>query len=55
MAAGHHYPESPIRRNIIILMNLGILGVPEIAPTVGDRMLNYHLHRRVLVGLIELK
>jgi len=34
-------------------MDLGILSVLEIAPAVGDRMLNYHLQRGVLVGLIE--
>jgi len=54
MAAVHHALESPIRRNMIILMNQGVLGVPEIALTVGDRMLDYHLHRLELAGLIEL-
>lgn len=54
MAAVHHALESPIRRNMIILMNQGVLGVPEIALAVGDRMLDYHLQRLELAGLIEL-
>jgi len=54
MAAVHHALESPIRRNMIILMNQGVLTVPEIAAAAGDRMLDYHLHRLELAGLIEL-
>ena len=54
MAAVHHALESPIRRNMIILMNQGVLSVPEIAPA-GGKMLDYHLHRLVLAGLIELE
>ena len=54
MAAVHHALESPIRRNMIILMNQGVLSVPEIAAAAGDRMLDYHLHRLELAGLIEL-
>jgi predicted transcriptional regulator len=55
MAAVHHALESPIRRNMIILMNQGVLSVPEIAAAAGDRMLDYHLHRLELAGLIELE
>ena len=47
--------ENPIRRKMIILMNEGVLSVPEIAATVGERMLDYHLHRLELAGLIDLK
>lgn len=55
MAMIHHALESPIRRNMIILMNEGKLTVPEIAQAVGASMLDYHLNRLVLAGLIELK
>jgi len=54
MAAVHHALESPIRRNMIILMNQGVLSVPEIAALVGEKMLDYHLHRLEHAGLIEL-
>jgi hypothetical protein len=54
MAAVHHALESPIRRNMIILMNQGVLSVPEIAAAVGEKMLDYHLHRLELAGLIEI-
>ena len=50
----HHALESPIRRKMIILMNQGVLSVPEIAAAVGEKMLDYHLHRLELAGLIEL-
>ena len=50
----HHALESPIRRNMIILMNQGVLSVPQIAAVVGEKMLDYHLHRLELAGLIEL-
>jgi hypothetical protein len=40
---------------MIILMNEGKLTVPEIAQAVGPNMLDYHLHRLELAGLIELK
>ncbi len=55
MAAVHHALESPIRRNMIILMNQGVLSVPEIAAAVGEKMLDYHLHRLELAGLIDLQ
>jgi len=55
MAAVHHALESPIRRNMIILMNQGLLSVPEIAAAAGERMLEYHLHRLELAGLIEIQ
>jgi hypothetical protein len=35
-------------------MNQGLLSVPEIAAAVGEKMLDYHLHRLELAGLIEL-
>ena len=54
MALVHHALESPIRRKMIILMNLGVLSVPEIAAEVGEKMLDYHLHRLELAGLIDL-
>src|SRR5512137_1409448 len=54
MALVHHALESPIRRKMIILMNQGILSVPEIASAAGERMLDYHLHRLELAGLIEI-
>ncbi len=54
MAAVHHALESPIRRNMIILMNQGVLSVTEIAALVGEKMLDYHLHRLEHAGLIEL-
>ncbi|MBN1235290.1 MAG: hypothetical protein JW999_04480 [Methanotrichaceae archaeon] len=54
MALVHHALESPIRRNMIILMSQGVLSVPEIGAAVGEKMLDYHLHRLELAGLIEL-
>ncbi len=54
MALVHHALESPIRRKMIILMNQGVLSVPEIAKAVGEKMLDYHLRRLELAGLIEL-
>ena len=35
-------------------MNDGLLFVPEIAKSVGESMLDYHLHRLELAGLIEV-
>jgi hypothetical protein len=54
MALVHHALESPIRRKMIILMSMGVLSVQEIAAAVGEKMLDYHLHRLELAGLIEL-
>ncbi len=54
MTLVHHALESPIRRNMIIFMNQGVLSVPEIAAAVGEKMLDYHLHRLELAGLIDL-
>jgi hypothetical protein len=55
MALVHHAMESPIRRKMIILMNQGVLSVQEIAAAVGEKMLDYHLQRLELAGLIELQ
>ncbi|VVB72905.1 Helix-turn-helix domain protein [uncultured archaeon] len=54
MALVHHALESPIRRKMIILMNEGALTVSEIAEAAGENMLDYHLHRLELAGLIEM-
>jgi predicted DNA-binding ArsR family transcriptional regulator len=54
MALVHHALENPIRRKMIILMNQGILTVPEITKAVGESMLDYQLHRLELAGLIEV-
>jgi hypothetical protein len=54
MALVHHALESPIRRKMIILMNEGSLDKPAIAQAVGPSMLEYHLHRLELAGLIEV-
>ena len=54
MALVHHALENPIRRKMIILMNQGLLEVPEIGKAVGENMLDYHLHRLELAGLIEV-
>jgi DNA-binding transcriptional ArsR family regulator len=54
MALVHHALENPIRRKMIILMNQGVLSVPEIANAVGESMLDYHLNRLELAGLIEV-
>jgi DNA-binding transcriptional ArsR family regulator len=54
MALVHHALENPIRRKMIILMNEGKLTVPEISAAVGPSMLDYHLNRLELAGLIEL-
>ena len=51
----HHALESPIRRNMLILMNQGILTVPDVAKAAGDKMLQYQLYRLELAGLIELE
>ena len=55
MAPVHHALENPTWRKMIILMNQEVLTVPEIAAAVGERMLEYHLHRLELAGLIELQ
>ncbi len=52
MALVHHALENPIRRKMIILMNEGCLTVPAISQAVGPNMLDYHLHRLELAGLI---
>jgi hypothetical protein len=54
MALVHHALENPIRRSMIILMNQNVLSVPEIKAAVGPNMLDYHLHRLELAGLIEV-
>ena len=54
MALVHHALENPIRRKMIILMNEGQLTVAEIARAVGESMLDYHLNRLELAGLIEV-
>ena len=54
MALVHHALENPIRRRMIILMNQDVLSVPEIEAAVGPSMLDYHLHRLELAGLIEV-
>jgi DNA-binding transcriptional ArsR family regulator len=55
MALVHHALENPIRRRMIILMVEGYLSVREIAEAVGEKMLDYHLHRLELAGLIEVE
>ena len=54
MTLVHHALENPIRRKMIILMNEGQLTVTEIARAVGESMLDYHLKRLELAGLIEV-
>ena len=54
MAMVHHALENPTRRRMLILMNEGHLTVDEIAKAVGDRMLDYQLHRLELAGLLEV-
>ena len=54
MALVHHALENPIRRKMIILMNEGQLTVEEIARAVGESMLDYHLNRLELAGLVEM-
>ena len=54
MALVHHALENPIRRKMIILMNEGQLTVAGIARAVGESMLDYHLNRLELAGLIEV-
>jgi hypothetical protein len=55
MALVHHARENPIRRKMIILMNEGCLAVSELAKAIGPNMLDYHLHRLALAGLIGVK
>ncbi len=55
MAMVHHALENPIRRKMIILMNQGCLTVPQIAQAVGPSMLDYHLNRLEIAGLIEMQ
>jgi predicted transcriptional regulator len=55
MAAVHHVLESSIRRRMLILMNQGHLSVKEISESVEPNMLDYHLHRLELAGLIGIK
>jgi hypothetical protein len=40
---------------MLILMNQGILTVPDVAKAAGDKMLQYQLYRLELAGLIELE
>lgn len=54
MALVHHALENPIRRRMIILMVEGCLSVEGIGLAVGPKMLDYHLHRLELAGLIEV-
>ena len=54
MALVHHALENPIRREILILMNQGLLSVQGIADSVGENMLDYHLHRLEFAGLIKV-
>lgn len=54
MALVHHALENPIRRRMVILMVEGRLSVRQIAELVGPNMLDYHLHRLELAGLIEV-
>jgi DNA-binding HxlR family transcriptional regulator len=54
MALVHHALENPVRRNMIILMTQGKLSVPEIQAAIGPKMLDYHMHRLELAGLIEV-
>ena len=55
MAMIHHAMENPIRRKMIIMMNEGILTVPEISMVVGPNMLDYHLNRLELAGLVKVR
>lgn len=54
MALVHHALENAARRRMIILMSQGTLTVAEIAAAVGPGMIEYHLHRLELAGLIEV-
>ncbi len=54
MSLVHHALENPIRRKMIILMNDGILSVPEILHKIDNSMVDYHLNRLELAGLIEV-
>lgn len=54
MALVHHALENPIRRRMVILMVEGCRSVEGIAEAVGQKMLDYHLHRLELAGLIEV-
>jgi DNA-binding transcriptional ArsR family regulator len=54
MAAVHHALETPIRRKMLILMNDGHLSIDELAKAVGPNMLDYHLHRLEIAGLIDI-
>jgi len=51
----HHALENSTRRKMLILMNEGCLKVSEIEEAVGPAMLDYHLHRLELAGLIEVR
>ncbi|NPV63036.1 MAG: helix-turn-helix transcriptional regulator [Methanotrichaceae archaeon] len=55
MALVHHALENPIRRRMIILMNQGFLTVPDLDRQMKVKMLDYHLGRLELAGLIELQ
>ncbi|HPJ83445.1 MAG TPA: helix-turn-helix domain-containing protein [Methanothrix sp.] len=52
MALVHHALENPIRRRMIILMVEGCRSAEGIAESVGLKMLDYHLKRMELAGLI---
>ena len=54
MALVHHALENSIRRNMIILMNEGCLTFSAISQAIGPNLMDYHLHRLELAGLIEV-
>ena len=55
MAAVHHALENPIRRRMLILMIDGLLTVRGIDEAVGQKMLDYQLHRLEMAGLIDIR
>jgi hypothetical protein len=55
MALVHHALENSVRRRLLVLMNQGCLSIPQVAQAVGENMLDYHLHRLELAGLINIQ
>lgn len=51
MAQVHHALENPVRRRILVLITKGLFTATEISDV---RMLDYHLHRLEMAGLIEV-
>jgi len=51
----HHALENSIRRRMLISMVEGQLTIQSMAQVAGDELLDYHLHRLEMAGLIRVR